>query len=222
MTPAFAKATARKLLFATTNPNKLKEARRALSIAILSLADVSPVPEPDESGATFWENARIKALAYADATGLTTVAEDSGFEIDALGGAPGVQSARFLGPTASYPDRFAEIYCRLSSDKPEGLFPRAISGGDKPLGLSFPARFVTALAVARGHEILFETETSIEGTVAHAPSGHHGFGYDPIFWYPPFGRTTADLSDAEKAAVSHRARAFRDLHRWLNTTGLKR
>jgi XTP/dITP diphosphohydrolase len=217
MKPAFAKATARKLLFATTNPNKLKEVRRALPCELIALADVSPVPEPDESGATFWANARIKALAYADATGLTTVAEDSGFEIDALGGAPGVQSARFLGPTASYPDRFAEIYRRLSADKPKGLSPHTPSGGDKPLGLSLSARFVTALAVARGHELLFETETSIEGTVANAPSGHHGFGYDPIFWYPPFGRTTADLSEAEKAAVSHRARAFRDLRRWLTT-----
>ena len=214
------------LLVATTNPNKLKEVRRVieeLSIEIVTLADVAPVPAPDESGATYWENARIKALAYAQATGLTAVAEDSGFEVDALGGAPGVHSAGFLGPDAAYPDRFAEIYRRLSADKPQGLSPHSPpdgdkrSGGDTPAGVSLTARFVTALAVARGREILFETETSIEGTVAHAPSGQHGFGYDPIFWYPPLGHTTAELTDEEKSAVSHRARAFRDLRRWLRT-----
>jgi XTP/dITP diphosphohydrolase len=187
------------LLFATTNPNKLKEARAALpGIEFLSLADVPPIPEPDESGATFWENARIKALAYAHATGQRVVAEDSGLEIDALGGEPGVYSARFLRADATYPERFSEIYRRLD-------------------GRPSAARFVTALAVAEGHEILFETETVIEGTIAAAPAGANGFGYDPIFRYLPFARTTAELSEADKSAVSHRARAFRDLQTWLTT-----
>lgn len=199
-----------KLLFATTNPNKVREVRHALRAAaphqgvpyeIMTLGDVGAMPEPEETGATYWENARIKALAYAQATGLVTVAEDSGFEVGALGGVPGVQSARFLGAATAYPDRFAEIYRRLS---------------DKPLGLS-SARFVTALAVARGRELLFETESAIEGSVAPAPAGRNGFGYDPIFFYAPFGGTTAELTDDHKAAVSHRARAFRDLHRWLRT-----
>ncbi|MDO8677925.1 MAG: non-canonical purine NTP pyrophosphatase [Acidobacteriota bacterium] len=211
-----------KILFATTNPNKVREVRHALRAAppyeIVTLADVAPVPdEPEEIGTTYWENARIKALAYAQATGLTTIAEDSGFEVDALGGEPGVQSARFLDPTTSYPDRFAEIYRRLAADKPKGLSPQQPSGGDQPLGLSSSARFVTALAVARGDELLFETESAIEGIVARAPAGQHGFGYDPIFYYPPFGGTVAQLSDDHKTAVSHRARAFRDLHRWLRT-----
>lgn len=196
-----------KILFATTNPNKVREVRHALRgmaphngvpYEILTLADVGSIPEPAESGSTYWENARIKALAYAYATGLTTVAEDSGFEVDALGSEPGVQSARFLDATASYPDRFAEIYRRLSSG-------------------SSAARFVTALAVACGNELLFETESTIEGIVAPQPRGQHGFGYDPIFFYPPLGGTVAELSDNQKAAVSHRARAFRDLHRWLRT-----
>ena len=133
MTPAFAKATARTLLVATTNPNKLREIRpllAGLAIELVTLADVAAVPEPEETGATFWENARIKALAYADATGLTTVAEDSGFEVDALGGEPGVRSARFMGPSATYPERFAEIFRRLN-------------------GQVSVARFVTALAVAK-------------------------------------------------------------------------
>ena len=191
------------LLVATTNPNKLREIRPLLENTpqgephrLVTLAELAPVPEPEETGATFWENARIKALAYAAATGLTTVAEDSGFVVDGLDGEPGVRSARFLGPSATYEERFAEIYRRLA-------------------GRSSTARFVTALAVANGDRLLFETETAIEGAVAPSPRGQHGFGYDPIFWYPPLGRTTAELSDQEKAVVSHRARAFRDLRGWL-------
>jgi len=185
------------ILVATTNPNKLREIRPLLGgYELVTLADLAPVPEPEETGATFWENARIKALAYAQASGLATVAEDSGFEVDALGGEPGVRSARFLGPSATYEQRFAEIYRRLD-------------------GRPSTARFVTALAVAKGDEILFETETAIEGVVAEAPRGAHGFGYDPIFFYPSSGTTTAEMPDANKATVSHRGRAFRDLVRWL-------
>jgi len=190
-----------RLLVATTNLNKVREIRPLLAdlpIELLTLADVAAVPEPDENGASFWENARLKALAYAAATGHIAVAEDSGLEIDALGGEPGVHSARFLGAAASYPDRFAEIFRRLGTEARD-------------------ARFITALAVARGTELLFETEASVEGQIANAPAGEHGFGYDPIFQYPPFGCTTAQLPDARKASISHRARAFRDLHRWLAT-----
>ena len=190
-----------RILIATTNPNKVREIRPLLAdlpIDIVTLADVGPAAEPQETGATFWENARLKALAYAAATGEVAVAEDSGLEIDALGGAPGVHSARFLGASASYPARFEEIFRRLGSR------PR-------------DARFVTALAVARGSELLFETETSVEGRIAGAATGDHGFGYDPIFLYLPFGYTTAQLIDRDKAMVSHRARAFRDLRRWLET-----
>ena len=191
-----------RLLLATTNPNKVREIRPLLAgagVEVVTLADIPPVREPEEGGATFWENAREKALAYARATGLVAVAEDSGLVIDALEGEPGVRSARFLGEGVSYPVRFSEIYRRLSAS-PAG--PHA-------------ARFVTALAVADAETLIFETETAIEGEIATAPSGTNGFGYDPIFRYPPLGRTTADLTDPEKAAVSHRARAFRDLRRAL-------
>jgi XTP/dITP diphosphohydrolase len=191
----------RALLVATTNPDKIREIRPLLAdlpITLITLADLDPIGEPEETGTTFWENARIKALTYAAATGHITVAEDSGLEIDALGGDPGVQSARFLGPSATYPARFAEIFRRLGSK-------------------SRDARFVTALAVAREADILFETETSIDGTIAKSAAGDHGFGYDPIFFYPPLNCTTAQLIDADKAMVSHRARAFRDLHGWLQT-----
>ena len=186
-------------LLATTNPNKVREIRPLLAgipIELVTLADVPRVAEPEETGTSFWENARIKALAYAQATGLVAIAEDSGLEIDAMDGAPGVYSARFMGADTSYPDRFKEIF-------------RAIGDHDRT------ARFITALVVAKGREILFETEAHVEGEIAHAASGEHGFGYDPIFFYPPFKVTTAQLPDRDKAVVSHRARAFRDLRRWL-------
>jgi XTP/dITP diphosphohydrolase len=191
-----------RLLLATTNPGKLDEIRPVLAglgVESITLADVPAVTEPAETGDTFWANAREKAIAYSTQTGEIAVAEDSGLCIDALGGEPGVKSARFLGPAASYPERFAEIYRRLTHvDR-----------------LRWSARFVTALAVAQGRHILFETETRVEGTVAPAPAGANGFGYDPIFHYGPFGRTTAELSPVEKTSVSHRARAFRDLRSWL-------
>jgi XTP/dITP diphosphohydrolase len=188
-----------KLLIATTNPNKIREIRPlfdGLGYELVTLADIAPIAEPEENATTFWENARLKALAYAGSSGLLAVAEDSGLEIDAMSGEPGVLSARFMGAATPYPERFKEIFRRLD-------------GRDRT------ARFVTALAVAKGHDILFETETTIEGEIAGAPAGAHGFGYDPIFWYPPFKCTTAQLSDPDKAIVSHRARAFRDLRRHL-------
>jgi XTP/dITP diphosphohydrolase len=196
-----------KLLVATTNSNKVREIRPLLAglpFEIVTLADVPPIPEPDETGTTFWANARIKALAYAKGSGLFTVAEDSGLVIDAMNGEPGVISARFLGANTSYSARFTEIFRRLDDGSPR------------------TARFVTALAVARGAEILFETETSIEGEIAAAAAGAHGFGYDPIFQYPPLNVTTAELTDDQKAAVSHRARAFRDLRRWLSSSHFSR
>ena len=190
------------LLVATTNPGKIREIRpllQGLPIELLTLADVPPIEEPEETGATFWENARIKALAYAAASGLLTVAEDSGLEVDALDGEPGVQSARFLGAGTAYPERFREIFRRLDA-YPER--PRT-------------ARFVTALAVAGGGALRFECETSIEGLIAAAPSGDNGFGYDPVFFYPPFTCTTAKMTMEQKASVSHRARSFRNLARFL-------
>ena len=187
------------LLIATTNPNKLREIRPLLAgiaCELVSLADLAPIPEPDETGSTFWENARIKALAYAAGSRLISVAEDSGLVIDAMNGEPGVLSARFMGASTPYPERFKEIFRRID-------------------GRNRSARFVTALAVARGNEILFETETTVEGEIAREAAGAHGFGYDPIFWYAPLQCTTAQLPDSEKAIISHRARAFRDLRRHL-------
>jgi XTP/dITP diphosphohydrolase len=150
-------------------------------------------------GVTFAENARAKALYYAEATGELTVAEDSGLEIDAMGGAPGVESARFGGAAASYPDKFRLIYDTLEA--------RGAPAS--------PARFICALALAHHGRVLFESRGTIEGHVAPQPKGTGGFGYDPIFFYPPYGRTLGEATAEEKLAVSHRGRAFRALRQFL-------
>lgn len=190
------------LLIATTNPGKVREILPmldALGIKMMTLADLPPVPAPDETGTTFAENARLKALAYAAATGLPTVAEDSGLEVDALGKAPGVQSARYGGETATYPEKFALIY--------KGLAAAGAKGST--------ARFVCALALADGGRVLFEAAGQVEGEIAQEPRGAGGFGYDPIFFYPPFGMTLAEAG-SRKAEVSHRARAFAKLSEYLS------
>ena len=188
-----------RLVVATTNLDKLREIRGILNGtgAHVEGLDAWPdIAEPEETGATFAENARQKAIHYSSSLGLTVVAEDSGLEIDALGGEPGIHSARYGSPAAAtYPQKFALIYA--------GLRARGAMGS--------PARFVCALAVADGARILFEARGMIEGRVNDSPTGDGGFGYDPIFFYPPLGRTLAELGEHEKAAVSHRGEAFRQL-----------
>jgi len=196
---------ASRLVVATTNPNKLREIRGILDgagVQVVGLDAFPPVAEPDETGTTFAENARQKAAYYATALGAVVVAEDSGLEVDGLGGEPGVHSARYGGQAApTYPEKFALIYA--------GLRARG--------ALGCPARFVCALAVADGAAILYEARGTIEGRVHDAPRGDRGFGYDPIFFFPPLGRTLAELDDDEKAAVSHRGAAFRQLRDHLAT-----
>jgi XTP/dITP diphosphohydrolase len=196
----------RQLLVATTNPGKLREIRTLMSdapVRLVSLADVPLIEEPEEAGATFEENALLKARHYASHSGLWTVAEDSGLVIDALGGEPGVWSARFLRLDATYPERFAEIFRRL---------------GARP-GQPRRARFVAALASVDRGKVIYETTGVVEGEIADAPRGSGGFGYDPIFFYPPYGRTLAEVSDAEKIAVAHRGVAFRRFADWLKARG---
>jgi XTP/dITP diphosphohydrolase len=193
------------LLVATTNAGKLREIRELLGdmpIALHTLAEWPGLPAPAETGATFAENARLKALYYAQATGMPTVAEDSGLEIDALGGAPGVHSARYAGEESTYPEKFARIYASM------------------PDGAGRTARFVCALALADGDRTIFETRGTVEGEIADAPRGDGGFGYDPIFYYPPFGCTLAEAG-ARKSAVSHRGKAFRHLRSWLSSQVLR-
>jgi XTP/dITP diphosphohydrolase len=190
-----------KLLLATTNPGKLREIRGILGgvpVELVSLEQFPGIDEPEETGATFAENARLKALYYAAATGLAAVADDSGLEIEALGNAPGVHSARWHGD--HYPTKFGVIYRELAAQ-----------------GLSTsPARFVAHIAVADAGRLLFEATGTVEGEIAPQPKGSHGFGYDPIFFYSPYGCTLAEVEGAKKAAVSHRGKAFRQLAGWLS------
>jgi XTP/dITP diphosphohydrolase len=194
-------------LVATTNPDKLREIRGILggaSVQLLSLKDLPPVAEPEETGATFQENARLKALYYdrhGSMRSVMTVAEDSGLVIDALHGEPGVYSARFLRPDATYPERFAEIYRRLAAMP---AAPRT-------------ARFVCAVAIVRDGRVVYETTGTVEGEVADTPRGEHGFGYDPIFYYPPYGTTLGEVSEDAKLRVAHRGNAFRRVAEWLSS-----
>ncbi|MQA30428.1 MAG: non-canonical purine NTP pyrophosphatase [Luteitalea sp.] len=205
-----------RLLVATTNRGKLREIRDLLADLPIELATLDEVPRseaPEETGRTFAENAQLKARHYASATGLLTVAEDSGLEIDALGGAPGVGSARFGGVNSSYADKFALIYQRLRRPGAAAAHPggaiTAAAATSRPT-----ARFVCALAVAEGASILFESRGTVEGEIAPKPQGDGGFGYDPIFYYPPLGCTLAEAGRG-KGEVSHRGNAFRHLRSWL-------
>lgn len=191
-----------RLLVATTNAGKLREIRLLLSgtpAELTTLRDLDPIDEPEETGATFEENARLKALYYASRSGLATVAEDSGLVIDGMDGQPGVRSARFLRPDASYPERFAEIFRRLA----------------EPPMKNRAARFVCALAVAEDGRIVYEARGIVEGEIADEPRGERGFGYDPIFYFPPYDATLAEVADKAKLAVAHRGQAFRALAAWL-------
>jgi XTP/dITP diphosphohydrolase len=192
-------------LLATTNAGKLREIRALLAdapVRLLGLDEMPAVEAPEETGRTFAENARLKAAYYAHVYAIPAIAEDSGLEIDALDGAPGVESARYGGPGSTYPEKFALIYTALAR-RPDA---------------ARTARFVCSLAVAEDRRIIFEARGTVEGTIAPAPAGAGGFGYDPIFYYPPYGRTLAEVTQQEKAAVSHRGAAFRQLAEQLPVT----
>jgi XTP/dITP diphosphohydrolase len=184
------------LLIATTNSGKLREIADILQgapVELVSLAEFPDIPEPEETGATFAENARLKALYYASATGLPSVADDSGLEIDALDKAPGVHSARWHG--TDYAVKFRKIYELLDA---QGLETSR-------------ARFVCHVALAANGHLEFEMQGIVEGRIARQPAGENGFGYDPIFALPD-GRHLAELVAAEKHSLSHRGRALARLH----------
>ena len=192
-----------KLLLATTSRGKLLEQREALEglgLEIVSLGDLPTIEPPGETGATFRDNARLKALHYHRATGLPAVAEDAGLEVDALGGFPGVESARFLGTETSYAVKNARLLELLQD----------VSEADRT------ARYVSAVALADEGEIVFEHEEACEGRIAFELRGAGGFGFDPIFYYPPLSKTMAELSPDEKNLVSHRGKAMAALRRHLD------
>jgi len=185
---------------ATSNPGKLREFRLALQDHI----DVQPVPglgqiaPPEETGATFEENAIAKALYYSKFCDDPVFADDSGLAVDALDGAPGVYSARYAGPDTTDADNNCLLLARMQDVR------------------NRTARFICVIAVARRSQLLHTFRGEVEGTLAEEPRGPNGFGYDPLFFYPPFGCTFGEAPLAEKMKVSHRARALAQLREWLN------
>jgi XTP/dITP diphosphohydrolase len=192
----------KKILVASTNPGKLKELREMLGgdIEWVGLADFPNIPEIEEDGKTFAENARKKALGYAKATGLWTLADDSGLVVDALGGRPGVQSARFSGAT----DKNRKIVDRKNIEKLLALLKNVPTK-------KRTAKFVCCLCLATPEKVLIETSGEVEGVIIDTPMGENGFGYDPVFFVPKLNKTIAQLTNEEKNAISHRGNAIRKL-----------
>ena len=191
-----------RLLVATHNRGKLIEYQEMLAdlpFELVTLDDEGIRDDVEEHGATFAENARAKALEYARRSGLLTLADDSGLEVDALGGKPGVHSKRYAGENKSDPERIAFLL-----DKLRGV-PR-----DKRA-----ARFRCAIAIASPRGELYECDGTCEGLIEFAPRGTNGFGYDPVFLFPERGLTMAELSTEEKNKISHRARATEGARRIL-------
>ena len=187
-----------KLWCATGNAGKLREFRRAAAeggIEIEGLPDFRKIPECVEDGATFAENAILKARHYAPFAPGPVFADDSGLVVDALDGAPGVYSARFAGPQATDDENNRLLLERLG-----GVINRR-------------ARFVCVIALIEGGELRGLYEGAVEGEMLDAPRGAGGFGYDPLFYYPPFGCTFGEATEEQKLAVSHRGQAFRKMLR---------
>jgi XTP/dITP diphosphohydrolase len=184
------------LILASSNPGKLREYRILSADANVELAllpDFSEIPEFEESAPTFAENAAGKALHYSRFAREIVLADDSGLVVPALGGAPGVYSARYAGPNASDADRVRKLLREMEGKE-----------GDERR-----ARFVCVTALAREGRVLAVVSDSVEGTLAKEPRGTDGFGYDSVFFFPHLGRTYAETTREEKNRSSHRAKAFR-------------
>jgi XTP/dITP diphosphohydrolase len=192
----------RQILVATTNPGKAAELEAMLDLDVnwLTLADFPGIHEVKEDGTTFKENARKKAIGYASTTGLWTIADDSGLIIDALDGAPGIESARFSGEKDE--DR------TLIDHKNIAKVLKLLQGVPTE---KRTARFVCSLCLVSSVEILMETQGTLEGMITEEEIGENGFGYDPIFFVPKLKKTVAQLTREEKNAISHRGSAIRKL-----------
>jgi XTP/dITP diphosphohydrolase len=185
-----------RVVIATTNPHKIEEFRAILAdvaCELVSPANLDVSVAVEETGATFADNAVLKAIAYAEALNLPALADDSGLEIDALGGEPGVYSARWAGEQTSYPERFRLLFERLRGLPPDARTARY--------------RCVIALAEPRPNGLYDVSNGTLEGQIALEPRGTGGFGYDPIFYVPTLRKTVGELSPDEKHRISHRAQA---------------
>ncbi len=189
-----------KLYCATTNPGKLREFQMAMrdSFPVEPLPGLELIQPPEETGITFEENAVLKALYYSKHCDSYLFVDDSGLEVDALGGAPGVYSARFAGPHAT-----DAANNKLLLDKMRGVSDRT-------------ARFVCVVALAKAGQLARAFRGEVEGRLLEAPRGAHGFGYDPLFFYPPFGCAFGEAPVEQKMEVSHRAKALRKMRAFLD------
>ena len=186
----------KKVIFATGNQGKMKEIREILGdldIELLSLKDAGIQADIVEDGKTFEENAQIKAKTICDLTGEIVLADDSGLEIDYLNKEPGIYSARYMGEDTSYRIKNANLIQRLKGVTDEQR----------------TARFVCAIAAAFPDGTMKTVRAAMEGRIGYEERGENGFGYDPIFWLPEYGCTSAELSMEEKNKISHRGKALR-------------
>lgn len=191
-------------MLATRNPHKVQELEqllKELDIAVHRLAKFPAAPEVVEDGNTCEANAVKKALAIARFTGLPAVADDTGLEVEALGGRPGVFAARYAGETATYEDNWRKLLRELECVPQEQR----------------RARFITVAAIAVPNGRVETVRGVLEGRISEQPAGASGFGYDPVFWVPELGKTLAELSPKQKNQVSHRAKAFRQAKELLKT-----
>ena len=187
-----------KIVFATANEGKVKESKEILadfSIAVVSLKEMNITTEVDENGTTFEENSLIKARAVSKLTGLPALADDSGLEVDYLDGAPGIYSARYLGRDTDYEYKNNYIIDKLKEAKGEERAARFVC--------------VISLVLTDGRE--FVTKGIMEGRIGYEIKGENGFGYDPIFYLPEYGKTSAELTGEEKNKISHRGKALREM-----------
>lgn len=203
------------IIVATGNKNKIREIREILqdsSVELISMKDAGIVSDPEENGEDFVDNALIKARACAAAVaadrsicpgGCLVISDDSGLSVDAMNGEPGIRSARFMGHDTSYDIKNAAILDNLK-DTPEE---------------KRTARFICAAAAVSPDGEEWTAEGVMEGHIAHAPAGAGGFGYDPIFYLPEYGKTSAEISEEEKNAISHRGKALRALFAKLKESG---
>lgn len=188
------------IVVASTNQNKIREFKEMMEpkgYEVKCLADYPDMPETEENGTTFEENAVIKAQAVTDRYGIMAVADDSGLEIDALDKKPGIHSARWLGHDTPYDIKNQKVL-ELLKDRNDRT-----------------CRYVCAIAITRPHEEPVVFADTVEGEIAKQPEGNNGFGFDPIVFYPPYGKTMAQMTKEEKNAISHRGKAVRKLEAWL-------